>query len=611
MHEEALASAGLSSEELAATKSILEMGESVRTDLLRLKKSYDRITSDHDTQMLEQNYAFVRSFEAFCRAVSMAHGFKLTPYEFKIGNFELDCNEIDQFLDSAPTIFDRFTDYLVSKFSSKTSCFGISCIGQEQLIFSLLLGKKLKEQNKGLVVIGGTILSRILSRGLLPAHWFDQYFDIIVKNEGERSLEGILKQRKEHQTNWGMVDGIAFKDGHEIVSTAPALPLNPSEVPLPDFTDLPLERYFSSTVTLPLLSSRGCYWGKCEFCHHGMVYGEKYSGDTVDNVVSNITQLSTIHNVKHFAFNDEAIPPKILRGLGERLSHSSQTGFAFTGLIKFEKYFQPSDFQNAYDVGFRSLYVGLESASERVLALMKKNNSEKTMVSNLTDAAEAGIWMHCFVFFGFPGETEAEAQKTYDFILSNSNIIGTFGCGTFALEHGAPIMRHLRDFGVETTTHQKTSTIDVYYGYKPSSGIDARSASHWAKKLNQEGAKIAKYHASDWLPREHLLPILSTNSTSDFIQKGSLVRKCNGMPISLKFGDVVKTRRTDDGRVVAVNRLNMCASVFSGKSAQALEIISEVSPVIGTLDSCTEPILRSLSDGPGDVADMYASDRVV
>src|SRR5438034_7976019 len=109
------------------------------------------------------------------------------------------------------------------------------------------------------------------------------------------------------------------------------------------------------------------------------------------------------------------------------------TGWTFTGLIKFEPFYTRGDFVGLHRVGFRSLYVGLESASERVLALMKKNCKRSTILANLTDAKEAGIWMHCFLFFGFPGETESEARETYDFVLDHADIIGSFGAGTFSL----------------------------------------------------------------------------------------------------------------------------------------------------------------------------------
>src|SRR5207249_3328953 len=128
------------------------------------------------------------------------------------------------------------------------------------------------------------------------------------------------------------------------------------------------------------LTARGCYWGKCEFCHHGMVYGEKYEAYEITRVLENVRSLATKYGVRHFAFNDEAIPPKVLRAMGKLFPPHSQTGWNFTGLIKFEPYFTAEDFRNVHAVGLRSLYVGLESASEHVLDLMKKHSTKQVIL---------------------------------------------------------------------------------------------------------------------------------------------------------------------------------------------------------------------------------------
>lgn len=61
------------------------------------------------------------------------------------------------------------------------------------------------------------------------------------------------------------------------------------------------------------------------------------------------------------------------------------------------------------------------------------------MVSNLRAGHDAGIWNHTFVFFGFPTETESEAEETIQFLLRHADIIHSEGTGTFSFEHNAPI----------------------------------------------------------------------------------------------------------------------------------------------------------------------------
>ena len=107
-----------------------------------------------------------------------------------------------------------------------------------------------------------------------------------------------------------------------------------------------------------------------------------------------------------------------------------------------------------YDIGFRSLYIGLESANERVQRHMKKDNTQEVMVSNLQDAHDAGIWNHTFNFFGFPTETQDEAMETADFLIEHADIIHSEGTGTFSFEHNAPIARDPAYYGATNITEK-------------------------------------------------------------------------------------------------------------------------------------------------------------
>jgi radical SAM superfamily enzyme YgiQ (UPF0313 family) len=302
----------------------------------------------------------------------------------------------------------------------------------------------------------------------------------------------------------------------------------PSEIPVPDFTGMPLDSYFASKVTLPILASRGCYWGKCEFCHHGMVYGEKYSGYKSYDVTKAIRTLQKKYGASHFVFNDEAIPPTIFRRLGQELSTGDEV--FLSGLIKFEKFFQPADFRRAFDAGFRMLSVGLESASERVLALMRKNTPSNAAMDNLRAAAAAGIWMHCFAFFGFPGEQHEDAEQTVQFILKNPDIIRSFGACTFVLEHNAPIMRRLKEHGLAIVPKEEED-ISIYYDYELSEGLSKHQAMQYMAALYERAAGEERFSAPSWIHREHLFVLLSLYSAQE------LVRSCIKMSIRPDVSD--------------------------------------------------------------------------
>ncbi|MFE9727659.1 B12-binding domain-containing radical SAM protein [Streptomyces sp. NPDC005794] len=595
----------LTSEAKIGLRAIFQEAETFRSDIDRFRTLSDAESTS--SGYFERGHLGVQSLSTYLNAVSaVCDDFIVSPFEFRFKTGNLRSSELERMIDSPHPVLDAFVRQAVAKYILPLApkSIGISCIGQEQLYFTLLLGSILKKQLAAPVMVGGTIFSRIFERGALKNSWFDRFFDIIVRNEGEKPAERMLRNLREGRPLTEGAPSIVFRNGGEVVSSPPCPSLRPQEIPIPDFEDMPLTRYLSAETTLPLLSSRGCYWGKCEFCHHGMVYGEKYAGYEVSSVLQTVKSLAEKYNVRHFAFNDEAIPPKIARSLGQIAPPNAETGWSFTGLIKFEEFFKREDFTNLHRIGFRSLYVGLESASERVLRLMRKNTRREVMVRNLTDATCAGIWMHCFLFFGFPGETEEEANETFDFILGNSDIISSFGAGSFSLEHNAPVFRHLADFGI-TLKPTAANDVDVYYSYEVADGITSRRASEWSEMLNAASRSIPSYHGAGWVPRELLLCMLSKMTPGELVDNGLQMRALNGIPPSALLSRVV-TRMTHPNypnTEIAINRVNGSTLSIRGGALRLLEACSQMDLDFGTLQQVAPILFTRLFPSPGKSGD--------
>ncbi|MDH6710817.1 anaerobic magnesium-protoporphyrin IX monomethyl ester cyclase [Kitasatospora sp. MAA19] len=580
-----------------AYRSIFLRAADFRQGIQNLK---DDSTAEQATYV-SQHYQAVKSLEIYMDAISeVEQSFTITPYDFRLAADNLRTSALELAVESPPELIDRFVQKIASEVIAPASAnaIGISCIGQEQLYFTLLLGASLKKSGITIpIFVGGTIFARIYERGAITPGWFQRFFDIIVRNEGEKPCEQLLSNLRDGRELIYKVPSIVYAEGDNLVASPICAPLSPAELPTPDFDDTPLNRYFSTEITLPLLSSRGCYWGKCEFCHHGMVYGEKYAGYDVSRVLESVTLLAERYGVHHFAFNDEAIPPKIARAIGEKFPENEKTGWNFTGLIKFEKFFKNEDFRNLHNIGFRSLYVGLESASERVLALMKKNNTRETMVSNLSDATSAGIWMHCFAFFGFPGETDAEAQETHDFILQNADIISSYGSAIFVLEHNAPIFRHLADYGLKIKS-LPSDNIDVYYDFEVSTGITPGRALEWMHKLNNAALDIPSYNAAGWLPRELQLCVLAKMTPQDLVSSGLRIREQGGLPGELPLRDFLglEMHPSDSARII-VNRINGRVFFARGKMAELFDLCCGEGLTMNEALQCAPDVFSRLSSG--------------
>ena len=154
-------------------------------------------------------------------------------------------------------------------------------------------------------------------------------------------------------------------------------------LPPPDFDGLPLEKYFVPTKILPYLATRGCYWGRCEFCDHGEGYTAGYRTKKIQDILAEITHLRDKYGAKHFHFTDESYPPALFRKLARGLIETKM-GITWTTHMRFEKsLLEDPVWQDAKDSGCRYLHFGYESGNERVLKLMDKATTTEIMTKHL------------------------------------------------------------------------------------------------------------------------------------------------------------------------------------------------------------------------------------
>jgi radical SAM superfamily enzyme YgiQ (UPF0313 family) len=119
-----------------------------------------------------------------------------------------------------------------------------------------------------------------------------------------------------------------------------------------------------------------------------------------------------------FHFVDEAAPPKSLKALAAELQRAS-VGISWWGNIRFEKTFTPELCQQLADSGCIAISGGLEVASDRLLALMKKGVSVE-QVARVTKAfADAGILVHAYLMYGFPTQTVQDTVDALDTCASS------------------------------------------------------------------------------------------------------------------------------------------------------------------------------------------------
>ncbi len=366
-------------------------------------------------------------------------------------------------------VFDHLVKPVIE--AEQPDVIGISIVLQQQMFSTMTFCALIKQHFPNIhITIGGNTVTRL--RDVLPQSPLFQYFDSAVVYEGETAFVQLVSAvgAKRSLTE---VPNTIYKDETGVHTSPTSYAEDLATLPSPDFDGLPLEKYFVPTRILPYLATRGCYWGRCEFCDHGEGYTAGYRSKKIQDILADIQFLRDKYDARHFHFTDESYPPALFRKLARGLIES-QMGVVWTTHMRFEKgLLDEQVWQDAKESGCKYLHFGYESGVERVLQLMDKATTTEIMTKHLQLTANAGIWNHCMGFFGFPGETKEEAWQSVEFLERNKGHVHSLGFGTFDLSRHNPVAKHPDKWGVTAFKNPEWDlALDYYYTVKNGMSIE-------------------------------------------------------------------------------------------------------------------------------------------
>lgn len=352
----------------------------------------------------------------------------------------------------------------------KPDIVGISIPSMPQMLAGMTLAYLIKESGLDChVTVGGPHISML--RDELPK--VPQMFDLIdsaVVFDGEVPLLQ-LTEALAGDGDLSRVNNLVYRDGDKIRVSDRKIPEKIADLPLPDFHGLPLDRYLAPELVLPLLTARGCYFGKCAFCNVGYGEADSFSQLRAEELADQMLTLQQEYGIRHIFFSDEAVTPRNLRHLSPMLEEKG-TPLHWGGCVRFEHVINADLLKQMQRGGCRMILFGLESASEAIINHMVKGTELDDMSRILHESHEAGIWNHTFFFFGFPGETIENAQETVNFLYEHKPYINSAAMGTFLMERYSPAHRFPQTYKVKRVIEEADKDLAIYFDYEVESGMD-------------------------------------------------------------------------------------------------------------------------------------------
>ncbi len=275
------------------------------------------------------------------------------------------------------------------------------------------------------VALGGGYANTELRR-LQDPRVFD-YVDFVTLDDGERPLLCLLDFLSGRRTRTHLKRTFLRHEGQVTwCDGAPESDVSLADCGTPTYEGLPLDRYLSILDTLnpmhrlwsdghwnKLTVAHGCYWKQCTFCDVGLDYIGRYEAAPAALLVDRIETLIAETGRRGFHFVDEAAPPAALKAMALTILERGVT-ISWWGNIRFEEAFSPDLCRLLAASGGIAVTAGLEAASDRLLAEMKKGITLDQTARVCAAFRRAGMLIHAYLMYGLPGESITETVESLE-----------------------------------------------------------------------------------------------------------------------------------------------------------------------------------------------------
>lgn len=319
------------------------------------------------------------------------------------------------------TILDAWLDSLADTLTAPIVAISVPFPGN--LYGALRIGRRVRTRG-GRVILGGGYVNTELRTVSEPRLW--DYVDALSLDDGEAPLLGWLSwvtggPDRRVRTTTG--PGVSPLPGPPIETPA-APPTSVAawygDLPLGHYLQLvdsvnPAHRLWSDGRWNKITVAHGCYWRRCSFCDIQLDYIARYAPAKAEALVDAMDELVAATGQSGFHLVDEAAPPRGLRDLALELLHRGRA-YTFWGNIRFEEAFTPDLCRLLAAAGMVTATGGLEVASDRLLARMEKGVTIEQVARAADAFSRAGIGVHAYLMYGFPGQTEEETVDSLEIV---------------------------------------------------------------------------------------------------------------------------------------------------------------------------------------------------
>ncbi len=308
--------------------------------------------------------------------------------------------------------------------------FGITTV---QIKHGLHLSEEIRKVDKSIPIIWGGIHPTMFPLQSIR----EPIVDYVLYGEVEYPLLDLIKFIEGKKKDIDNVKGLVYKKEGQVVINPMHPGINPNELPAPKYELLDIEQYIEREFltnlgkirkmrALDINTSRGCPY-RCNFCPNTMDVFKRYRVQNLDRVFQLIEHLVETYKLDHIWFCDELffVEKSKVRAIAEHLIEKNYN-------ITWESNARVDQFNDRLlndellalikKSGCYALRMGMESGSDRILRLMKKDSTVADTMRAVQQCEKYGIIPIGNFIIGFPTETKEEMVATAKLILKLKEI---------------------------------------------------------------------------------------------------------------------------------------------------------------------------------------------
>ena len=286
------------------------------------------------------------------------------------------------------------------------------------------VANKVKNYKPCTFVIGGGPIATATPEQALN----NKNIDCIAIGEAEETIVEVVNRIKNHQ-ELSEIQGIAYRNNDGMIFTeSRSLKEDLDAISFPDYEAINLAKY-SNVITYGynrrkqavIVSSRGCPY-QCIYCHN--IHGKKWRSRSAENVYQEMQYLYDHYGIKDFYFVDDNVNlgyQRITNICDLIIRSQMDVNIYFANGVRGD-ILDSQLIDKMSEAGVIWMTFALETASQRLQKLIKKNLDLMKLKENIEYACSKNIIVNVCFMIGFPTETHSDVLETIDFVKNLHNI---------------------------------------------------------------------------------------------------------------------------------------------------------------------------------------------